>query len=135
MKNGQAALSLGEKVSRSGAFISRSGTGEGSAANGCRKEQNQQQFKRQMAKVKWQMVEDMKNRQIAEHLNFAICHCHLNSPVACVAKKGSNPSPVRRRLMKAPSRDTLSPGLIITHIFGWTPGVSAQYERGVSTLR
>jgi len=25
-------------------------------------------------------------------------------------------------------------GLIVTHIFGWTPGVSAQYERGVSTL-
>jgi hypothetical protein len=24
-------------------------------------------------------------------------------------------------------------GLIVTHIFGWTPGVSAQYERGVST--
>ncbi len=35
----------------------------------------------------------------------------------------------------AGSRTPSPQGLIITHIFGWTPGVSAQYERGVSTLR
>jgi hypothetical protein len=61
-------------VSRSGAFISRGATGEGFLPKG----QDQQQFKWQMAKVKWQMVWDLKNWQIVNHLNFAICH--LNSP-------------------------------------------------------
>jgi hypothetical protein len=27
-----------------------------------------------MAKVKWQMVQDLKHRQIADHLNLAVCH-------------------------------------------------------------
>jgi len=39
-------------VSRSGVFISRGATGEAAV----RKGQSQQQFKGQMAKVKWQMA-------------------------------------------------------------------------------
>jgi len=45
--------------------------------------------------------------QIANHLNFAICH--LPFEFVFSLWYGRDPSPVPRRLMKAPSRDTLSP--------------------------
>jgi len=41
---------------------------------------------------------------------------------------------LRERIAKPLTPSPSPQGLIVTHIFGWTPGVSAQYERGVSTL-
>ena len=44
--------------------------------------------------------------EIEDHLNFAICH--LPFEFVLYPKNGSDPSPVPRRLEKAPSQDTLS---------------------------
>jgi len=46
--------------------------------------------------------------RILNHLSFAICHLPFEFVLAL--RDGRDPSPVPRRLMKAPSRDTLSPG-------------------------
>ena len=63
-----------------------------------------------MANGKIQMENGLRfgKSQIVSHLNFAICHL----PFEFVRSlwNGKDPSPVPRRLMKAPSRDTPSPG-------------------------
>jgi len=63
-----------------------------------------------MANGKIQMANGLRfgEFQIANHLNFAICHLPFEFAISLT--NGRDPSPVPRRLMKAPSRDTLSPG-------------------------
>ena len=68
--------------------------------------------------------------QIVNHLNFAICH--LPFEFVFSLWNGKDPSPVPRRLMKAPSRDTLSPGE--RAVFPTSPQPSGE-PRGGTPLR
>ena len=127
------ALSPGERVSRSGASTSRSGTGEGSLA----------QFREPTSSVVPRSSTAVQSNSTPQP-GFLVANLCLQRPVAprgrCrvlsfgwVALQGAgrtgrgrlelmrsfswtrwfangrNPSPVRRRLEKAPSPDTLSP--------------------------
>jgi len=56
-----------------------------------------------MAKVKWQMVQDLKNRQIANHLNFAVCRLPFEFALSERDEEASDPSPGPLGLMKTPA--------------------------------
>ena len=64
----------------------------------------------QMADGRIQMANGLRpgKFQMANHLILAICH--LPFDIARFLNQGKDPLPAPRRLMKAPSRDTLSPG-------------------------